>query len=169
MDETRQLVRHHAACQAIIVKAHCRVRRSLWRRWNFWERGRNPEVINWALVALWNGIASFPHKALLTAYLANDGRQFCLDTMREARATLRFIGVGGVLLVAMAASGFLLLAALPMLALGFLTSAAFLLPIWLTFLSLEWIEYRTALYLIVAVEIAAERLRLADASEESEQ
>ncbi len=168
MDETRQLARRQAACQAIIVRAHCRVRRTLWRRWHFWERASNPELVNWALMALWNGVASFPQQALLAAYLGGAGRQFCLDTRREAHTTLRFIAAGGALLGALGASGFVLLGALPALAAALILGAAFLLPAWLIFLGLEWIEYHTATYMIAAVEIAAERLSQASAPEEGE-
>ncbi len=167
MDETRQLLRQQAACQAIIVRAHCRVRRNLWRRWHFWERARSPELVNWALMALWSGITQFPQRDLLATYLSGEGRQFCLDAMREARTTLRFIAVGGALLVALGASGFVLLSIQPTLAEVLILGTALLLPGWLVFLGLEWIEYCTATYMSVSVEIAAERLGQAGATEEN--
>lgn len=168
MDETGPSIRQLAACQAILVRAHGRVRAHLWRRWHLWERARNPEIINWALLALWNGITRFPNQALLASYLQGDGRQFCLDTMNEARTTLRFIVAGGVILVAVGVGAFGLLGILPNLAGMLLVGSALTLPIWLVFLALEWIEYRTASYLSVAVDTAIRRLSLAgNTSEES--
>jgi len=168
MDETRQSVRQHAACQAILVRAHCQVRKYLWRRWHFWERARNPELVNRALLELWNGISRFPDQALLATYLRGDGRQFCLDIRHEARVTLRFIIGGGLALLALGLGAFALLGAAPALATVGVFGTILLLPAWLVFLALEWAEYRTASYLIVAVETAAERLSHVSNSTESE-
>ncbi len=168
MDETRQSVRQQAACQAILFRAHCQMRKYLWRRWHFWEHARNPDLVNRALLELWNGISRFPDQALLATYLRGDGRQFCLDTRREAGVTLRFIVAGGITLLALGVSAFLLLGTTPTLATVGVFGTILLLPAWLVFLALEWAEYRTAGYLIVAVETAAVRLSQVGHSAESD-
>ncbi len=164
MDETRQSARQRAACQAILVDAHCRVRAHLWRKRRMWERSNNAEIIDRALMALWKGIVQFPNQALLASYLQNDGRRFCLETMREARTTLRFVAAGGVVLTALGVGAFGLMGVLPILATMILIGITFALPVWLTFLGLEWIEYRTSSYLALAVDTAARRMSLLSGS-----
>ncbi len=158
MYEARHAARQFGACQAILVRTHCRVRTHLWQRWYIWGGSANPEMISWALAALWQSILQYPNRALLATYLQDQGRQFCLDTLREARSTLRFLGVMGTLIIALAGSAVALRDLMPILAPILFVCTGVGTPIWLVFLGVEWIEYRTATYLTVAVEIAIERL-----------
>jgi hypothetical protein len=169
MNNARDSARQMAACRSILIRTHSRARVYLWRRWDWWDKYRQARFLPWVLTTLWEGIRQFPNQAALAAYLQGEGRQFCQNALNESRTALRFLGLAGAGLVLVAGLA-VMFSLLQLDNFSELESALWAIlivgtPLWIVFFSLELVEYRTARYLLAAIETAIERLEQVDEAE----